>query len=280
MTTDDRTQIHTLIQRWAEAVHAGDMDGVLADRADDIVMFDVPPPHEGVRGIGAYRDTWPPFFAWQAGGAVFEITELEVTAGEDVAFAHALLRCGTPRDLERDPANRLRLTIGLRKENGRWVVAHEHHSFALAGEGGADEEIRKVHQGWFGATEAKDLDGIMAHIADDVVSYEHNEPLEYVGADAVREVCAEGLQAATGIVQWDVPDLRILSREDLAVAWGLNRVRVEGAPDVWSRGTRVFQRIDGVWTMVHQHVSFPSDSRTGAARTDLPPARPDRPDSP
>ncbi len=27
------------------------------------------------------------------------------------------------------PENRLRLTIGLRKEEGRWVVAHEHHSF-------------------------------------------------------------------------------------------------------------------------------------------------------
>ncbi|MGH2636159.1 MAG: nuclear transport factor 2 family protein [Actinomycetota bacterium] len=25
--------------------------------------------------------------------------------------------------------NRLRLTIGLRRDEGRWVVAHEHHSF-------------------------------------------------------------------------------------------------------------------------------------------------------
>ena len=24
---------------------------------------------------------------------------------------------------------RLRLTLGLRKEGGRWTVAHEHHSF-------------------------------------------------------------------------------------------------------------------------------------------------------
>jgi len=28
-----------------------------------------------------------------------------------------------------DPDNRLRLTIGLVKERGRWVVKHEHHSF-------------------------------------------------------------------------------------------------------------------------------------------------------
>ena len=46
-----------LIERWAAAVHAGELDTVLAHHADDIVMFDVPPPHQGVRGIDAYRET-------------------------------------------------------------------------------------------------------------------------------------------------------------------------------------------------------------------------------
>jgi uncharacterized protein (TIGR02246 family) len=126
---DHEQQIRTLIERWADAVHAGDMDRVLADHADDIVMFDVPPPHDGVRGIDAYRETWPPFFEWQRRGASFEIVSLEVTAGEDVAYAHALLRCGTPKELAEMPENRLRLTLGLRKQEDRWVVAHEHHSF-------------------------------------------------------------------------------------------------------------------------------------------------------
>ena len=125
----DESEIRALIERWADAVHAGNMDDVLADHADDIVMFDVPPPEDGVRGIQAYRETWPPFFEWQRQGAAFEIVSLEVTAGADVAFAHALLRCGTDEELRKDPANRLRLTIGLRKEGGRWVVSHEHHSF-------------------------------------------------------------------------------------------------------------------------------------------------------
>jgi uncharacterized protein (TIGR02246 family) len=125
----DEEQIRTLIDRWAEAVHSGDMDTVLADHSEDIVMFDVPPPYEGVRGIDAYRETWPPFFEWQARGASFEIVSLDVTAGDNVAYAHALLRCGTPQELAEHPANRLRLTLGLRREQGRWVVAHEHHSF-------------------------------------------------------------------------------------------------------------------------------------------------------
>ncbi|MCU1658667.1 MAG: hypothetical protein JWO57_3323 [Pseudonocardiales bacterium] len=85
-----------------------------------------------VHGLAAYRDTWPGFFEWQASGAVFEIESLKVTAGSDVAFAVALLRCGTPQDFDREPEQRLRLTVGLRKTDERWVVTHEHHSFADA----------------------------------------------------------------------------------------------------------------------------------------------------
>ncbi|GII04384.1 YybH family protein [Planobispora takensis] len=126
---DDEALIRELIERWVRAVDAGDLAGTLTDHADDIVMFDVPPPAEGVRGFDAYRAAWPAFLDWQAREARFELTSLEVTAGRDVAFAHALLRCGTPGELARDPRNRLRLTFGLRRRDGRWVVAHEHHSF-------------------------------------------------------------------------------------------------------------------------------------------------------
>ena len=43
------------------------------------------------------------------------------------------MRCsaaGSPEELAALPEQRLRLSVGLRKEDGRWVVAHEHHSFA------------------------------------------------------------------------------------------------------------------------------------------------------
>ncbi|HEX7133154.1 MAG TPA: SgcJ/EcaC family oxidoreductase [Iamia sp.] len=131
ITTTPETEIRTLLERWVAAVHAGDLDTVLADHAPDIVMFDVPPPDDGVRGIDAYRETWPPFFAWQAEGALFELVSLEVTAGVDVAFAHALLRCGRPDELAATPDLRLRLTVGLVARAGRWIVTHEHHSFPL-----------------------------------------------------------------------------------------------------------------------------------------------------
>jgi len=126
----DPQLIRDLIERWAHAVHAGNLARVLADHAEDIVMFDVPPPHEGVRGIDAYTATWPPFFDWQRSAGSFEITELEVTAGHGVAFAWALLKCATQEQQAAQPELRLRLTIGLEKRHDRWVVTHEHHSFA------------------------------------------------------------------------------------------------------------------------------------------------------
>jgi uncharacterized protein (TIGR02246 family) len=123
-------EIRELIEIWARAVREQDLDGVLADHAKDIVMFDVPAPVQ-VRGIDAYRETWPPFFEHQKRGsaAAFDIVSLDVTAGADVAFATAILRCGTSEELAENPEPRLRLTVGLRKAGDRWVIAHEHHSF-------------------------------------------------------------------------------------------------------------------------------------------------------
>ena len=64
---DDATQVRALIERWAEAVQAGDLETVLADHAHDIVMFDVPRPDDGVRGIArdgeAMRPQWEKWMA-------------------------------------------------------------------------------------------------------------------------------------------------------------------------------------------------------------------------
>lgn len=257
--TNSENEVRELVVRWAAAVHAGEMDVVLDRHADDIVMFDVPPPYQGVRGLDAYRESWVPFFVWQASGAVFEIVELTVVAGEDVGYAYALLKCGMPDEIG---AQRLRLTLGVQKKDGVWVVQHEHHSFSDESGIGSDEggiskdEIKEIHEGWSRATEAKDLDAMMASIAGDVVSYEHQEPIEYRGADAVRESCRAGLESTDGKVTFTTPDLTIHVAGDLAVAWGLNHMSHDGEPDL-SRGTRVFQRRGGTWQMIHQHVSYP-----------------------
>lgn len=89
-TLNNETEIRNLIESWAKAVRAREIDGVLTGHTDDMVMFDVPPPVV-VAGIDAYRKTWPEFFKWQRqGGGSFDIVSLDVTAGDDVAFATAV----------------------------------------------------------------------------------------------------------------------------------------------------------------------------------------------
>lgn len=127
--THDEQEVRHLIEAWMDAIRNRDLDAVLAQHADDIVMFDVPPPQVGIRGQAQYAAAWPAFFELIAAGAVFEIAELDVTAGTDVAYAFALVRCGSPDELREFPDKRLRLSLGLVKRAGRWVVQHEHHSF-------------------------------------------------------------------------------------------------------------------------------------------------------
>lgn len=118
----DETPIRLLVENWAEAVRAQDIDGVLAHHVDDIVMFDVPMPLQS-RGIKAYEKTWELFFANSPGGpGSFDVTALEIAAGDTVAYCHAILSIFD---------SSARLTIGLRKEGGRWRVAHEHHSYPI-----------------------------------------------------------------------------------------------------------------------------------------------------
>jgi uncharacterized protein (TIGR02246 family) len=125
---DDQANIRAVIERWANAVQNQDIETIVARHSSDLLMFDVPPPNE-LRGIEAYRESWAPFFDHFKSGGVFAIERLDVTVGDRVAFATALLRCGTAEELRKDPTTRLRLTVGLRKEHDRWMIAHEHHSY-------------------------------------------------------------------------------------------------------------------------------------------------------
>ncbi|HVR47939.1 MAG TPA: nuclear transport factor 2 family protein [Candidatus Binatia bacterium] len=124
--TADEVEIHGLIDRWSAAVRAHDYSAIRANHDADMLMFDVPPPFQS-RGIDAYMATWDLFFKCADRPATFNFTDVNVTAGDDVAFATAVGHCTTVNDGRRESLE-FRLTMGLRKIDGRWTIVHEHHS--------------------------------------------------------------------------------------------------------------------------------------------------------
>ena len=125
--TVNEAAIRELVESWARAVRAKDLNGILANHSTDMLMFDVPPPLQS-KGIEAYKKTWELFFSWSNDPVVFDIKDMDIIAGTDVAFVAALMRCaGTEKNGERIELE-FRLTIGLRRIGDQWIVLHEHHS--------------------------------------------------------------------------------------------------------------------------------------------------------
>ena len=126
-STPDQLAISDLIERWSKGVRDQDRAAIRQDHDADILMFDVPPPFQS-RGIDEYMATWDTFFSFAEKPVRFDFTNIEITAGVEVAFATAVGHCVTiGRDGRREPLD-FRLTMGLRKIDGRWRVMHEHHS--------------------------------------------------------------------------------------------------------------------------------------------------------
>jgi ketosteroid isomerase-like protein len=118
----DEAEVRALVESWAQAVRDMDMDKIIAHHTEDILMFDVPLPLQS-KGIAAYKKTWDLFFKSSQGGpGSFDLSELEITVGDAVAFAHALVSVA---------GSKARLTIGFRKAGGEWLIAHEHHSYPI-----------------------------------------------------------------------------------------------------------------------------------------------------
>jgi ketosteroid isomerase-like protein len=129
----EEIRIKDLLESWAAAVRRHDVPAILAHHEPDMVMFDLPPPLQ-CKGIKDYERTWDLFFRYHKPGTAFDFQELAVTAGQDVAFAVAIMHCGP--DSSSNPAEKdgfpFRLTVGLRKIDGKWRIAHEHHSVPAA----------------------------------------------------------------------------------------------------------------------------------------------------
>jgi uncharacterized protein (TIGR02246 family) len=125
MATDraiDEAVIRRRIDHCAKALHAMDLEGVMAIYAPDIVS---PLRHVGAE---AKRQQWVDAFGVYQPPLGYEFRDVTVTVGDDVAFCHSLNRVsGTLQNGQRSEFW-VRWTACFRKIDGNWLIAHDHVS--------------------------------------------------------------------------------------------------------------------------------------------------------
>jgi len=125
--TSNKVQIMETINNWVKAIRARDVNAVMSHYAPDILLFDLAPPLQYVGGE-EYRKNWNEWFATWQGQIGYEIQDLSITAGDDVAFRHSLNRISGTRTNGEEVDVWVRATVCYRKSNGTWLITHEHVS--------------------------------------------------------------------------------------------------------------------------------------------------------
>ncbi len=126
---DAREDIKALEDRFIAAVKAKDLDAIMKVYVPDqtLFVFDVEPPRQYV-GAAAYRKDWQAFLDSFNGPIIFELTDLDITTDDNLAYSHSIQRvAGTDKQDEKLDLT-VRVTDVYKKISGNWLVIHEHVS--------------------------------------------------------------------------------------------------------------------------------------------------------
>jgi PhnB protein len=121
-------QIRTLIDNWAKAMRAKDADGVVSQYGADNVKFILAPPLQYTRDNPFGKKALEQWFSSFQGPIGYEIRDLNITIGDDVAFCHSLNRMRATTTGEEKVDLWFRESLGFRKIDGKWTITHEHSS--------------------------------------------------------------------------------------------------------------------------------------------------------
>ncbi|MFE0021753.1 YybH family protein [Amycolatopsis sp. NPDC059021] len=129
MSIQDEKQIRELLAAREAAMSARNAEALEADVAADVVAFTLAPPlvQQPADFTGVeQRRAW---FAGFDGPIEYEIRDLEITVGGDVAYTHSLNRLSTtPKGMPAKFDLWFRSTVCLRRADGRWQITHVHES--------------------------------------------------------------------------------------------------------------------------------------------------------
>lgn len=120
----DEAKIRQQIGKLVEGLQGKDLESLKQLYATNIVSFDVAPPLQHV-GLEAKLKNWAPVFTFFE-RVIYEVRDLKLTVGEDVAFGHAFARLrGTLKDGTVTNGMWVRVTYCFQKIDGTWLIAHD-----------------------------------------------------------------------------------------------------------------------------------------------------------
>ncbi|WP_228002683.1 YybH family protein [Nocardia australiensis] len=138
----DETKIRQQVDKIVEGIQAKDLEGLKQLYATDVVSFDVEPPLQHV-GIEAKLKNWAKVLTFFR-DVTYEVRDLTVTVGDDVAFGHGFGRLsGTLKNGTATSGMWVRGTFCFQKIDGKWLIAHDQASVPFdisSGKGVADLE--------------------------------------------------------------------------------------------------------------------------------------------
>lgn len=127
--SEDEAQIRDLLATKEAAMRARDAALLVSRFGPDAVTFTLAPPLQHAGPQVSDPSGFQGWFAGFDGPIDYEIRDLSVTVGDDVAFGHSLDRLtATPHGDVESFTLWARTTVGLRKIDGRWQITHEHNS--------------------------------------------------------------------------------------------------------------------------------------------------------
>lgn len=138
-----------------------------------------------------------------------------------------------------------------------------------------EAQVRQVIDTFVEAFRTRNLEMMMSLYAPDFVAFDIVPPLQDVGKDQYKVIWGKVFAFFKDPIVFETRDLSISAGKEVAFSRQLLRLQATMANglrvDRWERLTFGFQKINGKWLIVHEHVSVPADLLTGKAVLDLKP---------
>lgn len=149
----------------------------------------------------------------------------------------------------------------------RLVLLFAKKSSATAPSTDDEAQLRKLIADWSRALERKDVEALVAPVADDAVLFDVKPPYRVDGKEGYRQLWSACLPCFPDGFRSEHRDVKLVVDGDLAFMHGLHHMTPK-EPDhpigrTWIRVTACYRKTGGQWQVVHEHVSIPFNPMNG-----------------